>query len=556
MYKPPPLHRAGIRGDSGAGTGASDPHDPYAFLPGGRRPLSVSDLTRRIREVLEGTVGEVWVAGEVSNLSQPGSGHFYFTLKDPGATLSAVMFRTQASRLRFPMRDGAAIAVRGTITVYEARGQYQITVQEARPLGLGSLQQRFEELKQKLAAEGLFSRERKRELPGFPERVGIVTALQGAVVHDFVQILKRRAPGILIQVRGVRVQGAGAAEEIVEAIRAFNSPPAAKRVHVLIVARGGGSLEDLWAFNEEIVARALAASVIPTVSAVGHETDFTIADFVADLRAPTPSAAAELIARNWQELRDIVQSLEKRLNQSIQRRLEQLRHRVARARESYVFREPVRIVRQMQQRVDDLELAMQSALRQRFAAAHHGLDKLLLRWNASDLRHNIRRFRERLATAELRLKSAGPRVALSRHRERLDALAARLKSASPRVALERHRERLESLAARLKIAGPRTALARHCERLAVLTARLKAQDPRITFISRARERIQSLAARLRALSPAGTLSRGYALFVDEHGRLIRQPDLAMVGSRARVLLAEGSAIVEVMSVDLTPPLKE
>ncbi|PTY05994.1 exodeoxyribonuclease VII large subunit [Verrucomicrobia bacterium LW23] len=497
------------------GPGAAEPagvdtHDPYAFLPGGRRPVTVTELTRRIRQVLEGTLGEVWVAGEISNLSQPGSGHVYFTLKDPGATLSAVMFRTQAARVRFALRDGTAVAVRGTITVYEARGQYQITVQEMRPLGIGSLQQRFEELKQKLAKEGLFDRERKRPLPVFPERVGLITALQGAVVHDFVQILRRRAPGIVVQIRGVRVQGPGAAEEIVAAIRAFQKGPASERVHVLIVARGGGSLEDLWAFNEEIVARALAGCSIPTISAVGHETDFTIADFVADLRAPTPSAAAELLTRDWQEWRDKLRTLDARLRQTAQRRLEMLRLRVGRARDSYVFREPVRIVRQMQQRVDDLERAMQDALRQRFATARHTLEKLTLRFRAADLRHVLRRHRERLANAGLRLAAAGPRAALERYRQQLQALA----------------------------------------------TRLRAQDPRSGRITRSRERIAALAARLRALSPAGTLSRGYALFLDSNGHIVREPDLAMVGSRGRVLFAEGSANVEVASVDSVPPFSE
>src|SRR5271156_5141767 len=250
-----------------------------------QNPISITDLTSTIRELLETGLGEIWVAGEISNFRAPGSGHLYFTLKDETATLSAVMFQREARRAGFALADGQAVLVRGTITVYEARGQYQIQVAEIRPRGQGSLQQRFEELKRRLAAENLFDLERKRELPVFPETIGIVTSLQGAVLQDMLNILKRRAPGIAIKVRGVRVQSVGAAEEIAQAIGEFS---AEAKVDIVIVARGGGSLEDLWAFNEEIVARAIAASDIPIITGIGHEIDFTIADFVADLRAPTP----------------------------------------------------------------------------------------------------------------------------------------------------------------------------------------------------------------------------------------------------------------------------
>src|SRR5271156_6572779 len=215
-----------------------------------QNPISITDLTATIRDLLETGLGEIWVAGEISNFRAPGSGHLYFTLKDETATLSAVMFQREAKRIGFAPADGQAVLARGTITVYEARGQYQIQVAEIRPRGQGSLQQRFEELKRKLAAEGLFDLERKRELPVFPEVIGVVTSLQGAVLQDMLQILQRRAPGIRIKVRGVRVQGAGAAEEIAEAIGAFGVEG---DVDLLVVARGGGSLEDLWAFNEEPV---------------------------------------------------------------------------------------------------------------------------------------------------------------------------------------------------------------------------------------------------------------------------------------------------------------
>src|SRR5476651_159884 len=328
-----------------------------------RTPITVSALTAEIREVLEDGLGEVWVAGEISNFRAPGSGHLYFTLKDATATLSAVMFVREARRVGFALADGQAVLARGTITVYEARGQYQIQVAEIRPRGQGSLQQRFEELKRRLAAENLFALERKRPLPVFPEVIGIVTSLQGAVLQDMLQILQRRAPGIRIRVRSVRVQGIGAAQEIAEAISTFS---AEENVDLVVVARGGGSLEDLWAFNEEVVARALAACSLPTISAVGHETDFTIADFVADMRAPTPSAAAELLTRDWNEWRDALAKLHARLERTTRQVLLGHRQNLTRLASSYALREPRRVVRQWAQRLDDLRENL-------YAAAHNSI---------------------------------------------------------------------------------------------------------------------------------------------------------------------------------------
>jgi exodeoxyribonuclease VII large subunit len=377
--------------------------------------FSVSTLTGVIRDVLEESLGQVWVAGEISNFRNPGSGHLYFTLKDASATLSAVMFRNDAARLNFPLRDGLAVIARGNITVYEARGQYQIQVEQLRPRGQGSLQEKFEALKRKLGAEGLFDPARKRGLPVFPETIGIVTSLQGAVLQDFTRILKRRAPGIRILVRGVRVQGEGAAQEIADAISAFNRENTGdKAVEVIVIARGGGSLEDLWQFNEEIVARAIAASDIPTISAVGHETDFTIADFVADLRAPTPSAAAELVSREWKDWREEVGDLSKRMERAVLGMLRERRSEWERLRQSYVFREPGRVIAQMQQRVDDLTDLLRSGLQHGVEERRHELDKLSLRWAAVDPRQVIARQRERLSQWEARLRTLGPAATLQR----------------------------------------------------------------------------------------------------------------------------------------------
>lgn len=272
--------------------------------------LTVSHLVELIREVVESNFFAVTVEGEVSNFAAPSSGHWYFTLKDGQAQLRAVMFRGRNRLVVNPPADGFKVVCRGTVSVYPARGEVQFIVDSLAPAGIGSLQVAFEALKARLAAEGLFAEGRKRPLPGFPRTVGIVTSRTGAAIHDMLNVLRRRAPGIRVVLRPVRVQGEGASGEIAAAIADLNRQGVAD---VLIVGRGGGSLEDLWAFNEEVVARAIAASAIPVISAVGHEVDFTIADFVADLRAPTPSAAAELVAKSRLELESHVDHLIMRL---------------------------------------------------------------------------------------------------------------------------------------------------------------------------------------------------------------------------------------------------
>ena len=280
--------------------------------------LSVSGLVELLQDVVETNFVTVTVEGEISNFAAPASGHWYFTLKDSGAQLRGVMFRSRNRLVERPPKDGAQVVCSGTVTVYVARGEMQLVVDHLTQAGQGQLQEAFEARKVKLAAEGLFSAERKRLLPAFPQAVGIVTSATGAAVHDICNVLRRRAPDIHLLLRPVKVQGDDAAVEIAEAISDLNQYGS---LDVLIVGRGGGSLEDLWAFNEDVVARAIAASDIPVISAVGHETDFTIADFVADLRAPTPSAAAELVARSRQELEahldHLIIRLQSRVAQSV-----------------------------------------------------------------------------------------------------------------------------------------------------------------------------------------------------------------------------------------------
>lgn len=292
-----------------------------------RSILSVSELTSQVRRLLEQHVGSIWVTGEVTNLRAQGSGHIYFTLKDAGSQLSCVLFRGETVPHRELLQDGQKLLLQGDVTVYEARGQYQLIVRDVELQGTGALQIAFEKLKQKLAAEGLFAPERKRPLPRYPQRIGVVTSPTGAAIRDVLHVIRRRNPGLDIILAPCRVQGEGAAREIAAAIRLLNEfsatlDPQSPTLDLILVTRGGGSLEDLWAFNEEIVARAIFDSALPVVSAVGHEIDFTISDFVADLRAATPSAAAEIITEGVFSSCEFVGEAARRIRQLIRRQLE------------------------------------------------------------------------------------------------------------------------------------------------------------------------------------------------------------------------------------------
>ncbi len=316
----------------------------------------VAELTRLIKTILEDEVGEIWVEGEVSNFRQPASGHWYFTLKDESAQLTAVMFRGNQRGVRFHPKDGMLLRANGLVSVYEKSGQYQMIVRSLEVAGQGALQAAFEALKRKLAAEGLFDPERKKPLPLLPRHIGVVTSPTGAAIRDILNILTRRFYNLHVVVAGVRVQGPGAAEEIAAALDDFNRRG---DMDVLIVGRGGGSLEDLWCFNEEVVARAIARSTIPVVSAVGHEIDFTISDFVADLRAPTPSAAAELVVGRKADFEGQLQECSRRLRRALSQQLADLKHRFLAAGRSYVFREPRHLVRRVLERIERLRAQMQ-----------------------------------------------------------------------------------------------------------------------------------------------------------------------------------------------------
>jgi exodeoxyribonuclease VII large subunit len=398
-----------------------------------RRVLTVSELTARIRDLLAKNFTDIWVVGEVSNCREAQSGHIYFTLKDDRAQVRCVFFKQQQRGIKFRPEDGLQMTVRGSISVYETRGEYQIYVENLEPVGLGALQLAFEQLKKRLEAEGLFAAERKKPLPLLPSRIGLITSPRGAAVRDVVRILRRRFPNVHLMVYPVRVQGEGAADEIVKALKFFNQK---KLVDVLILARGGGSMEDLWAFNEEPLARAIVASMIPVISGVGHETDFTIADFVADVRASTPSAAAELVVQTRREFDKHIADLRETLASQIRYRLLEFSRRVHELSARRGFRRPLDLLRQQRQRADEmtsrLALGLRAQLeksRKRFTAAH-------LRIMSFDFRVKIAAFRLRLEKRSADLSLRAERL-LRAKRERLDRLRLQLEERSPLRVLER-----------------------------------------------------------------------------------------------------------------------
>ena len=400
------------------------------------RVFSVSEITRTVRTVLEDEIGTVWVEGEVSNYRKQASGHQYFTLKDAQAQLACVWFARAGVRLRqVALAEGMQVQVRGALTVYEARGQYQLNVQIVQAGGAGLLQAKFEALKRRLDAEGLFDPARKRALPQFPQFIGIVTSPTGAALRDMLNILARRAPWVRVVVCPARVQGDGAAEEIAAGIAALNRL-AARRVEVIVVARGGGSVEDLWAFNEEVVARAVAASALPVVSAVGHEIDFTIADFAADLRAPTPSAAAELIAPDGAELfRHVAQLRAQALRQMISA-LAAHRGRVDFLARSAFFREPEKRLREAQQRTDLAEEGLRRVMRERIAEARQGVAAALaaLRQHRPDQLLALRRHHFDTVRAQCEMRF---RAILKEQQSRVRRLSELLRLLAPEATLAR-----------------------------------------------------------------------------------------------------------------------
>lgn len=400
--------------------------------------LTVAQLARKMRNLLEIQIGECWVEGEISNLRKQSSGHQYFTIKDEKAQLSCAFFKGRASRSKIDLKDGMKVRLFAEVSLYEQRGSLQLIVIKAEPTGLGELQARFEELKAKLNQEGLFAQERKKTIPSFPSTIAVVTSPTGAAIQDMINVLQRRAPWVRVMIFPVRVQGQGAEVEIARAIRQLSEPEkyGHPRPDTIIIGRGGGSLEDLWNFNEEVVARAIAACPIPLISAVGHEIDFTISDFTADLRAPTPSAAAELAVPDGDALKSRLSQLKSALGRRAEGLLDRSERELDRLYGPGMERAVSRALQERELRLSELEARQERA--------------------SADV---ISEHRQHLSTLKLRLKANHPEQLQQRRLERLSRLEERLAMAS-RHQLHRAEQSLKQASSLLKTLGPEQTLAR------------------------------------------------------------------------------------------------
>jgi exodeoxyribonuclease VII large subunit len=475
-----------------------------------RRVWKVSELNARICELLEGTLPDIWLEGEVSNYRPAQSGHLYFTLKDAQSQIRCVCFRDQARGLEFRPQDGLSVTVRGALSVYEPRGEYQIYVSHMEPVGAGALQVAFEQLKKRLADEGLFDENRKKPLPLLPHCIGVVTSPTGAAILDILRILKRRFSNAHVMLYPVQVQGDFAAREVVAALRYFNR---VKSVEVIIVARGGGSLEDLWAFNEEILVRAIVASEIAVITGIGHESDFTIADFVADLRAPTPSAAAEIVVRSRQEFENHLSERSRRLVHQMRYHLSELRHRSRDLQTHRAFRQLELLLRRRRQQVDEFTSILAIGLQAKFVASRQRLAQASTHVASFDLRsrgHILRRHIERDRNA---LQSALNQV-VTRKRHQFTAARLQFAALDLRARVGRLRRTLDQRYAELQMRAARALVAK-------------------------RRRLEAAALQLEERSPFQLLERGYAIAYDAEGKVLRSVEQVALGEGISVRLARG-----------------
>jgi exodeoxyribonuclease VII large subunit len=405
----------------------------FSFRPADRRVWTVRDLVVAVRTHIEREYSDIWVEGEISNFRAHDSGHLYFTLKDSNAQIKAVMFRSQARLLRFRPENGMQVVGRGRVTIYEDRGELQISAEYLEPKGAGALQVAFEQLKAKLEAEGLFDAARKKPIPTLPRRIGIVTSPQAAALRDILNVLRRRHDTAGILIFPAQVQGEAAALEVTAGVRYFNK---ARNVDVIIVARGGGSAEDLAAFNHEGLARAIAASEIPVISAIGHETDFTIIDFVADLRAATPSAAAELVIRSRQEVEEQTEALRQRLARAMRYRLLMGRQALTELARHGAFARMMELINQRQQKLDDLLYRLERSQRQMMEQQRRRWESAAAAVRHYDVRRMLTGIGKELDARVAAIASATRRLLLQR-RSRLEQLSGQIEALSPLAILER-----------------------------------------------------------------------------------------------------------------------
>ena len=468
-----------------------------AFQAPPRKIYPVRELVASVRTQVERAFTDVYVEGEISNYRPAESGHLYFTMKDGSAQLRVVMWRTQARLLRFRPENGLQVIARGRVTIYDERGDLQFQAEHLEPKGAGALQIAFEQLKSKLAAEGLFDPARKKPIPTLPGRIGLVTSPRGAALQDILNILRRRHESANVVIYPAQVQGDMAAAEVTAGVQYFSRHGHAD---VIIVARGGGSFEDLFAFNDEGLARVIASCEVPVISAVGHETDFTICDFVADLRAPTPSAAAELVIRSQHELSEKLHALYKRMTQAINYKLLRANNALSTLAQNAVFARMQDSIARRQQRLDDLGFRLVQAQSRR-----------------------LKELSRRLETLEAHLRRYDPRVRVGVMRRELEARTAELISASSRLFVSRDTQ-VDRLTVALGRAGE-------------------------TILLRRRSRWERLQSNLQALSPTAILARGYALVFDTNGHLVTQAAQVKPGEQVRTQLGRGEFTAEVTLVD-------
>lgn len=480
---------------------------------------SVSQLNNSARRLLEGELGLVWLSGEISNFTQPSSGHWYLTLKDENAQIRAAMFRMKNMRVNFRPTNGMQVLVRASVSLYEPRGDYQLIIDTMQPAGEGLLQQQFEALKMKLAAEGLFAINLKKNIPHFVKAVGVVTSKTGAALQDILQILQRRDPSLKVIIYPTAVQGKDASAEIVQMIELAN---ARKEVDVLIVGRGGGSLEDLWCFNEEMVARAIFASELPIISAVGHEIDVTIADFVADVRAPTPSAAAELVSRDQLELLQRLDYQQQRLQNAFDVLLQQKQRKFDYLIQRLQYQHPNKILKQQAYQQTQFEQRLQQALTRFVQQKQQKFSYLVQRLNYQHPNNRLNQQAQQLKQFEHRLQSAMEwqfkKLCLN-----YTALCERLEKNPLPYVVDQHQQYISQLEQRLKLA---------------LQAR----------VTQAEQGFAMQCGKLESLSPLKVLARGYSIAQNEQGQAIVNIDQVRNGEQLETRVADGRIISRVEKI--------
>ncbi|MFZ7240684.1 exodeoxyribonuclease VII large subunit, partial [Avibacterium avium] len=510
---------------------------------------SVSQLNQQARQLLEGQLGLVWLTGEISNFTQPVSGHWYLTLKDENAQVRCAMFRMKNLRVPFRPQNGMQVLVRASVSLYEPRGDYQLIIDSMHPAGEGLLQQQFEALKMKLAAEGLFAQNLKKNLPHFSRKVGVITSPTGAALQDILHILQRRDPSLNVVIYPTAVQGKEATDEIVQMIELANRR---QEVDVLIVGRGGGSLEDLWCFNEEAVARAIFNSVIPVISAVGHETDVTIADFVADVRAPTPSAAAELVSRDQQELLQQLnykrQRLEMALDRLFNEKSQALNQLVWRLQNRHPQIQLNQQKAQLEQLAYRLQFAMQRTVeksQQQIAVQHQRLHLAMER--------NLSAKQQGLQQLSQRLQNRHPQKQLNQQKAQIQQLGYGLRLAMQHY-LAKKQQNFTALNERLNNNPLPYRLQKQAQHLQQLQVRLDFSAEKL--LTNKQGRFATLCQRLDGLSPLKILSRGYSIAEKEDGTVINNIHQIKIGEKIKTRLNAGTIFARVEEITVNEGMKD